>query len=248
VLALITVKPTNGKLNPEAINYVLKDYTLRPHVVKPKMVYISNATEIGSIYTKKELIQLSTFCKANDLLLFMDGARLGNALMAEKNDLSLADISNLTDVFYIGGTKNGALFGEAIIFKNSELAPDFDYILKQKGALLAKGRFLGIQFLELFKNDLYFYLANHANKMANKIVAAMKDCNYLFMNDPVTNQIFPILHKEIIKHLENKYIFYQWKQIDLENVAIRIITSWATDENIVNEFITDLKEVSSFYK
>jgi len=204
---IITVESSNGKLQPEAIRNVLKEYTLRPHVVKPRMVYISNATEIGSIYCKAELIELSAFCKENDLLLFMDGARLGNALMAENNDVTLADISQLNDVFYIGGTKNGALLGEAIVFNNQSLAPEFDYVLKQKGALLAKGRLLGIQFLELFKNDLYFQLANHANTMAKKIADTVNECGYLFLTDPVTNQIFPILPKKVIEQLETKYLF-----------------------------------------
>lgn len=239
---IITVEAVNGKLKPEAICSVLKNYNLRPHVVKPKMVYISNTTEIGSVYSKNELIELSRFCKSNNLLLFMDGARLGNALMAENNDLTLSDISQLTDVFYIGGTKNGALLGEAIVFNNQSLAPDFDYVLKQKGALLAKGRLLGVQFLELFKNDLYFQLAKHANVMALKIADAVKECGYLFLNDPVTNQIFPILPKKIIKRLETKYLFYQWKEIDDDNIAIRLITSWATNEDVVDEFISDLKK------
>ena len=239
---IITVEAVNGKLKPEAIYSVLKNYNLRPHVVKPKMVYISNTTEIGSIYSKNELIELSRFCKSINLLLFMDGARLGNALMAENNDLTLSDISQLTDVFYIGGTKNGALLGEAIVFKNQSLVPDFDYVLKQKGALLAKGRLLGVQFLELFKNDLYFQLAKHANVMALKIADAVKECGYLFLNDPVTNQIFPILPKNIIKRLETKYLFYQWKEIDDDNIAIRLITSWATNEDVVDEFISDLKK------
>jgi len=241
---IITVETLNGKLQPEVIRNVLKEYTLRPHVVKPRMVYISNATEIGSVYNKEELIELSTFCKENDLLLFMDGARLGNALVSENSDVSLADISQLTDVFYIGGTKNGALLGEAIVFNNQSLAPEFDYVLKQKGALLAKGRLLGIQFLELFKNDLYFQLANHANTMAKKIADAVKDCEYSFLTDPVTNQIFPILPKKVIEQLEIKYLFYQWKEIDTENTAVRLITSWATNEDVVNEFITDLKEAT----
>ena len=241
---IITVESSNGKLQPETISSVLKEYTLRPHVVKPRMVYISNATEIGSIYSKSDLIELSVFCKVNNLLLFMDGARLGNALTAENNDLSLADISQLTDVFYVGGTKNGALLGEAIVFNNQSLAPEFDYVLKQKGALLAKGRLLGIQFLELFRNDLYYQLAKHANAMAKKIADAVKDCGYTFLTDPVTNQIFPILPKNIINQLETRYLFYQWKEIDTDNTAVRLITSWATNEDVVNEFITDLKEAS----
>lgn len=240
---IITVESHNGKLQPEAIGSVLKEYTLRPHVVKPRMVYISNATEIGSIYTKSQLVELSAFCKENNLLLFMDGARLGNALMAENSDVTLTDISKLTDVFYIGGTKNGALLGEAIVFNNQSLAPEFDYVLKQKGALLAKGRLLGIQFLELFKDDLYFHLAKHANAMAKKIAGAMKECGYSFLSDSVTNQLFPILPKKVITQLETKYFFYQWKEIDEDNTAVRLITSWATNEGIVNEFIVDLKKV-----
>jgi threonine aldolase len=136
------------------------------------------------------------------------------------------------------------LLGEAIVFNNKLLAPEFDYVLKQKGALLAKGRLLGIQFLELFKDDLYFQLANHANTMAKKIADAVKECRYLFLTDPLTNQIFPILPKKLIEQLETKYLFYQWKEIDAENTAIRLITSWATNEEIVNEFIGDLKKVS----
>src|SRR5699024_10929381 len=160
-------------------------------VAKPKMVYISNSTEIGTIYNKKELSELSDYCKGQNLLLFMDGARIGQALMASNNDLILADIANLTDVFYIGGTKNGAFLGDAIVFNSPGLAPEFDYVLKQKGALLAKGRLLGIQFLELFKSDLYFDLANHANKMAMKITDAAKDEGYSFLTHSTTNQIFP---------------------------------------------------------
>src|SRR5690606_29247959 len=198
---VITVETNNGKLRPTDIQNALQEYSLRPHVVKPKMVYISNATEIGTIYSKAELQELSTFCKAQNLLLFMDGARLGHALTAENNDLTLTDIAQLTDVFYIGGTKNGALLGEAIVFNKPDLAPEFDYVLKQKGALLAKGRLLGIQFLELFKDNLYFDLARHANKMAMKIAHAMRDEGYSFLTPPCSNQIFPILPNKLIQKL-----------------------------------------------
>lgn len=153
----------------------------------------------------------------------------------------MADISALTDIFYIGGTKNGALLGEAIVFNSPHLAPDFDYVLKQKGALLAKGRLLGIQFLELFQNDLYFDLASHANKMAMKIKKAIQENGYSFLTISVTNQIFPILPKKIIEKLEKKYLFYEWEAIDENNSAIRLITSWATTESKVEEFIKDLK-------
>lgn len=237
---VITVTTTDGKLSPPAIQTVLTDYSLRPHVVKPKLVYISNSTEIGTIYSKKELQELSACCKAHQLILFMDGARLGHALTAESNDLTLADLSKLTDVFYIGGTKNGALLGEAIVFNFPDLAPEFDYVLKQKGALLAKGRILGIQFLELFKDNLYFDLAKHANRMAGKIATAIQENGYSFLTPPVTNQLFPILPQSLIKQLSEKYVFYEWKVMDDQHSVVRLITSWATDEHMVDELIHDL--------
>lgn len=242
---IITIETDNGKLNPAQIEKVLVEYTLRPHVVKPRMVYISNSTEIGTIYSKSELEELSTYCKANSLLLYLDGARLGHALMACNNDLKISDIANFTDVFYIGGTKNGALFGEAVVFNNPILAEDFDFILKQKGALLAKGRTLGIQFYELFHNDLYFELASHANQLAQKIANAFEDCGYSFLTRSPTNQIFPILPHKLISQLRINYDFYNWKSIDDNHDAVRIITSWATPLNVVDEFIFDIKQLDS---
>ncbi len=240
---IITVDTNNGKLEPIGIRKTLQAYSFRPHVVKPKMVYISNSTEIGTIYSKTELQELSDFCKAENLFLFLDGARLGHALTAENNDLTFSDIGKFTDVFYIGGTKNGALLGEAIVFNDPNLAPEFDYVLKQKGALLAKGRLLGIQFLELFKDDLYFKIAEHANNMAMKISNSVRENGYSFLTHSTTNQIFPILPKVLIKKLSQKYEFYEWKVIDDDNATIRIITSWATDENVVNEFIDTLNQL-----
>ena len=237
---VITANTSNGKLCPEDLRAVLRAYQLRPHTVKPKMVYISNSTEMGTIYSKAELRELSLFCREHHLLLFMDGARLGHALTAANNDLSLTDIAQWTDVFYIGGTKNGALLGEAIVFNNPQLAPDFDYVLKQKGALLAKGRLLGIQFLELFKEDLYFDLAKQANIMAAKIAEAVNKLGFSLLTEATTNQIFPILPKGVISQLSEKYLFYEWQDMDENHAAIRLITSWATEEDIVNEFIRDL--------
>ncbi len=237
---VITVDTTYGKLTSAAITQVLQAYSLRPHVVKPRMVYISNSTEIGTIYSKQELQHLADCCKSHKLLLFMDGARLGHALMARDNDLTLPDIASLTDVFYIGGTKNGALLGEAIVFNKPDLAPDFDYALKQKGALLAKGRILGIQFLELFKADLYFDLARHANNMAAKIADAMEKNGHSFLTPSSTNQLFPVLPKAVVEKLSKKYLFYEWQDVDENNVAIRLITSWATDEQQVDELINDI--------
>lgn len=238
---VITVETKDGKLNPNNIEDVLQEYSLKPHVVKPRMVFISNSTEIGTVYTKTELVKLSDFCKSNELLLYLDGARLGHGLTATNSDLMLSDIAKLTDVFYIGATKNGALLGEAIIFNKPTLSIEFEFALKQKGAMLAKGRLLAIQFLELFKDDLYFVLAKHANVMAMKIVDAVKENGYLFLTNSTTNQIFPILPNVVIEKLSKKYLFYVWKKIDDNQSAIRIITSWATEENQVNEFINDIK-------
>lgn len=238
---IITVNTIDGKLRPTDIEKVLQEHILRPHVVKPKMVYISNATEIGTIYSKIELENLAAYCKSKNLLLFLDGARLGHALTAIDNSLTLKDVSRLTDVFYIGGTKNGALLGEAIVFNNSNIAPEFDYVLKQKGALLAKGRLLGIQFLELFIDDLYFSLAAHANKMAQQIAEAINNLGYSFLSDSTTNQIFPILPKNLVDKLSEKYLFYEWEVINKKTSAIRLITSWATDQNKVEEFIKDIR-------
>lgn len=237
---VITVDTMDGKLSPDSITTVLNAYTLRPHVVKPRMVYISNSTEIGTIYQKEELAKLYTFCQQHNLLLYMDGARLGHALTAANNDLTLADIASHTDVFYIGGTKNGALLGEAVVFNKPQLADDFDYVLKQKGALLAKGRLLGIQFLELFTDDLYFKLAKHANSMAQKIASAFSKRGFSFLTESTTNQIFPILPLAVIEKFSKRYDFYVWKNIDDNNSAIRIITSWTTPEDIVEEFIKEI--------
>jgi len=239
---VITTETADGKLRPEDIANVLEAYALAPHVVKPRIVYISNSTEIGTIYTRDELKALFQFCQSHHLLLYLDGARLGHALTAENSDLTLAAISEYTDVFYIGGTKNGALLGEAIIFNKPELAIDFEYAIKQKGAMLAKGRILSIQFLELFKDDLYFDLARQANALAMRIASAVREKGYTFLTESTTNQLFPILPKKVIERLSQHYQFYNWKNIDAEHTAIRLITSWATDEEKVEAFIRDLQE------
>lgn len=245
---VIAVETEDGKLKPSHIEQELSEYTKRPHVLAPKMVYISNSTEVGTIYTKSELEELSEYCKKKELYLFLDGARLGNALMAENCGLSLSDVSQLTDVFYLGGTKNGGLLGEAIVFNKPNLAPNFDYAVKQKGAMLAKGRLLGIQFLELFKNELYFDLAAHANKMAMKIAEVIKEKDYSFDSIPVTNQIFPILPKVMVDKLSEKYLFHQWGNAENKFVTIRLVTSWATENNTVEEFIQDINRLSGQVK
>ncbi len=207
-----TVKSKNGKLRIDDIKQVLDVHTEAPHIVKPKMVYISNSTELGTIYKKDELEKLSRFCKENKLFLFMDGARLGSALCSSKNDLTLHNISKLVDIFYIGGTKNGALLGEAIVINNDNLKEDFTYNLKQKGALMSKGRVLGLQFMVLFQDKLFYKLATHANKMAEKITLSFKKQNIPFLTNSFTNQIFPILPNDMIKKIEKLYGFYVWQK------------------------------------
>jgi len=231
----------DGKLSPLEIQSVL-DYHEDEHMVKPKLVYISNSTEIGSIYKKAELAQLSEICRKNNLILFMDGARLGSALASEENDLTLSDIAELVDAFYIGGTKNGALMGEALIICKEELKEDFRYHIKQKGGLLAKGRLLGIQFEELFRDNLYFELAGHANQMASKLCKSFLDLGYPFLTISPSNQIFPILPNALIRMLEEDYSFYLWKKMDEEHTAIRLVTSWATEESDIDQFIDKLNQ------
>ena len=172
----------------------------------------------------------------------MDGARLGHAITSEISDLSLEDIAKLTDVFYLGGTKNGALIGEAIIINNTSLQEDFAFNIKQKGALLAKGRLLGVQFLELMKNDLYFDLAKHANEQAMKIKNALLEKGTVFLSDTYTNQIFPVLSHDIIEILSEKFEFYVWKNIDENSSAIRLITSWNTNDEAIQDFIKIIDE------
>ncbi len=234
---ILSIDKEDGKLTPEDIIPVLENHKNIPHQVMPKLVYVSNSTELGTVYTLTELEKLSVFCKENHLYIFMDGARMGHGLTAEISDLTLEKVAQLTDVFYLGGTKNGALIGEAIVINNNELRQDFAFNIKQRGALLAKGRLLGIQFLELMKEDLYFELAAHANRQAMKIKKALKERGVKFLSDTYTNQIFPILSNSLIEKLSEKFEFYVWKKIDDDFSAIRIITSWNTADEPVDEFI-----------
>jgi len=236
-----SVESTDGKITPEMVKTVL-DQHVDEHMVKPAMVYISNSTEIGTIYRKGELKALYEFCSENGLYLFMDGARLGSALESKESDLQFSDVEKYTDVFYIGGTKNGALLGEAIVISNDNLKKCFRYSLKQKGALLAKGRIIGIQFLELFKNGLFEKCAFHANDMAFKISDAIEELGYEFLGRPSSNQIFPILPNDLIEKLGEKYLFYIWSGEGDGFSSIRLVTSWATPVELVEEFIGDIRK------
>jgi threonine aldolase len=242
---ILSVDTEDGKLIPSDIIPVLEGHSNIPHQVMPKLVYISNSTELGTTYNSKELEDLSSFCKQNNLYLFMDGARLGHGITAETSDLTLEKIAELTDIFYLGGTKNGALIGEAIVINNPVLKENFGFSIKQKGALLAKGRLLGIQFLELMKNDLYFDLAKHANQQAMKIKNALQEKGASFLSDSYTNQIFPILNNNLIEVLAEKFEFYVWKKVDDQSSAIRLITSWNTSDKGVDDFIEIIKNAET---
>lgn len=231
---------TDGKLRPADLAPLLAK-SPPFHTVRPRLVYVSNPTEIGTIYSRQELTDLSAYCQANNLLLYLDGARLPMALTAVSNDLTLADIGRLTDAFYLGGTKNGALLGEALVITNPVLQPDFKYHLKQRGALLSKGRVLGIQFLTLLQDDLMLTLARHANAMAQRLVQAVEELGYSLLTVSATNQIFPILPYRVIEKLAPDFGFYVWKPIDEEQAAIRLITSWATPPEAVEDFIAALR-------
>lgn len=239
---ILSVEGKDGKLTAADLQIVLDGHP-DEHMVKPKLVYISNSTEIGSIYSKQELQELHDFCQGNHLILYMDGARLGSALCSEENDLQLSDLPDLVDAFYIGGTKNGALIGEALVISTDSLKEDFRYHLKQKGALLAKGRLLGIQFLELFRDDLFFDLSKHANRMAGILREELSNLNIKFLTHSPSNQLFPIFPNSVITILLNKYSFHIWEKVDLDKSAIRLVTSWATKEEEVVGFIEELKKV-----
>jgi len=212
----------------------------REHIVQPKLVYISNPTEIGTIYTREELSAISKVCSEKGMFLYVDGARLGYALCAEGNDLDLPALAGLCDAFYIGGTKIGALFGEALVLCNDTIKKDFRYIIKQKGGMLAKGRLLGVQFTELFKDGLYFEMAGHANKMAMLIKEAFKRNGYSFLVESFTNQQFPIIPDSMLLKLKEKFEYSFWVKVSEKASAVRFCTSWATDPGAVEQLTEEI--------
>lgn len=230
------VKCTDGKLTPEAIQSALNQYE-NEHTVLPRMVYLSNTTELGTVYSHAELRAISDFCKSKELFLYLDGARLGAALTAEGSDLSLEVIASCCDAFSIGGTKNGALLGEALVIKSKDTIPYFRHHMKQRGALLAKGALLGIQFHTLFTEDLFFKLAAHANQMATELAQGILQAGYELKAPQASNQLFPIFPIAVIKRLEEFFEFYTWEQLDEGNAVVRLVCSWATSKESVQNFL-----------
>ena len=211
------------------------------HIVQPKLVYISNPTELGTLYTLSELEALSAVCRKLGLYLFMDGARLGYGLVAKGNDVTMADIARLCDVFYIGGTKVGALFGEAVVMNNPALAEDFRYIIKQHGGMLAKGRLLGVQFDALMTDNLYFDISAHAVTLADQIRSCLDELGYSYLVPGITNQIFPILPDALLEELAKEFVFCEQERVDETHRAIRFCTSWATKPEAVDALCAALR-------
>lgn len=241
---LLSVDTKDGKLTPQLIAPVLVEHHFE-HMVKPKLVYISNPSELGTVYSKEELFNLYNYCTVNDLFLYVDGARLGSALACKESYLSIEDVYSLTDGFFIGGTKIGALFGEALVVSNPALKTDLRYLIKQRGALLAKGRVLGIQFEELFRDNLYLKLAQHANEMAQYMADELANAGCSFWINSPTNQIFPIIENRVIEELALQFGFYVWKKMDDDTSAIRLVTSWATPQQEAQKFVNAYKIISA---
>ena len=211
------------------------------HTTQPKLVYISSPSELGTLYHKRELEELSAVCRAKGLYLFLDGARLGYGLAAQDNDVTLADLARLCDVFYIGGTKVGALFGGAVCISNPALKEDFRYLIKQHGGMLAKGRLLGIQFETLFEDGLYWEISDHALKMADILRSALTEAGLPMQVKSPTNQLLPIVPDTLLAKIREKYAVTYMNRVDETHSCIRLCTSWATREEDVRAFCDDLK-------
>lgn len=226
----------HGKITAQQIEQVVLGHDSE-HSVHPRMVYLSQPTELGTLYARAEIEAISQVCRTHGLWLYVDGARLAAALVSSLNDLSLPELARLVDVLYLGGTKNGALLGEAIVFTRPSKDLKFRYHLKQRGALLAKGRVLGAQFEALMRDDLYLTLARHALEAAQRLTRGLSSAGYPFASPPMTNQIFPVLPTELVARLEERFQFYRWEQRPDNATVIRLVTSWATTDGAVGEFI-----------
>ena len=242
---VLTVPSEDGKITAAQVAQVVKAHRADAsfeHTVQPKLVYISSPSELGTLYTLAELEALSETCHRLGLYLFLDGARLGYGLAAEGCDVTMADIARLCDVFYIGGTKVGALFGEAVVIANPALKEDFRYLIKQHGGMLAKGRLLGVQFDALMTDGLYFDIAKRADRLADQIRATLDELGCKYLVPGITNQIFPILSDGTLEELAKKYVFCEQERVDESHRAVRFCTSWATKEENVAQLCGDLRK------
>lgn len=237
---VITIPSYDGKISEKDLEACFENYLAdesREHTVMPGAVYISHPTEYGTLYTKAELMKISEICHKYSAPLFLDGARLGYGLCARDTDLALPDIAKYTDVFYIGGTKVGALFGEALVITNPKICPGFFSMIKRHGALLAKGRLLGIQFDTLFSDDLYLKIAKNAIDMAMYLKEELTLRGYEFYINSPTNQQFVILDNEKVEDLRKNVGFTFWEKIDEQKSVVRFVTSFATTREQVDELL-----------
>ena len=239
---ICTAKSKDGKLRAADIEAIIEAHS-DEHMVSPKLVYISQSTETGQVYTKAELSAIADTCRRNALYLFVDGARIGAAVNSPDCDLDYADIAEAADAFYIGGTKNGALFGEALVICNKTLKTDFRSILKQRGALLSKGAAIGIQFEALMKDGLFETNASHANAMALKMANGITEAGYELLFPAQTNIIIPLFPNDAIQTLRQQYDFYDFEKTRTIT-SVRLVTSWATPESKVDEFLKDLRNIN----
>ena len=245
---VLALPSEDGKITAEQVETYYKLHInddSSEHMVKPGMVYISQPTELGTLYTKAELEALYTVCRKNELFLFVDGARLGYGLMAADCDMKLPELAANCDVFYIGGTKVGALFGEAVVINHPALKKDFRYMIKQKGGMLAKGRLLGIQFLALLEDNLYFEISAHADRLAEKLREAIRAAGFPFLVESHTNQVFAILPDEALEKLGREYCFSYQQRMDDTHSAVRFCTSWATTEEQVARLCESIANLAS---
>lgn len=241
---VLTVPAKEGKITAEAAEAVFLAYRndeSREHTVMPGAVYISQPTEYGTLYSKSELEDISAVCRKYKAPLFIDGARLGYALASREADFTLADIARLSDVFYIGGTKVGALFGEAVVITNPNICPAFFTVIKQHGALLAKGRLLGIQFDTLFTDRLYFKISKNAIDTAMYLKNSLADLGYEFFIDSPTNQQFVIVNDEKLEYLRERVVFNYWEKTRDNRHVIRLVTSFMTAKEEVDKLLECFK-------
>ncbi len=237
---VLTLPSHDGKLLADELSAAFLAYEsdeTRDHMVKPGAVYISQPTEYGTVYSLSELRKISEICKKHSAILYIDGARLGYALAAEGNDVALTDIAELADVFYIGGTKVGALFGEAVVITNRRLCPHFFTTVKQHGALLAKGRVLGVQFDTLFTDNLYFEISKNAIRTAMRLKRGLISKGYTLYLDSPTNQQFVTVNDALLPRLREQVVFNVWEKPDGAHTVIRLVTSYATTDEQVDELL-----------
>lgn len=236
---IIEMPTPDGKLTPDLIRaaYTAHENGKNEHMVLPKLVYISNSTEYGTIYQRAELAAISTICRELGLYLYLDGARMGAALSCDKNDLAPEDFAQFCDAFYIGGTKNGLLFGEVLVILNDTLKPNFRFAIKQRGGMLAKGRLLGVQFSAMLENDLWLTAARHSNVLASKLSEGLRSAGYTLYVDSPTNQVFPVFTKAQYDSLSENFLMTYMETLDEGRILARLVTSWATSEASVDAFL-----------